>query len=139
MAEVLLLVACATIATCDDVDEIVAWGEHQLDFLCQFAPFRHGIPGSWWLGLLLNRIDPVVFRHGFESLVAAAARVHCHRRQNLPAQSRSMQGGQGHAYAQCLRHHWKDVLWSPSYFAASCGGAPISMIRQYIEQQRTPH
>lgn len=33
---------------------------------------------------------------------------------------------------------WKGVLWSPSYFAASCGGAPISVIRQYIEQQRTP-
>lgn len=28
------------------------------------------------------------------------------------------------------------VLWSPSYFAASCGGAPISIIRQYVEQQR---
>ena len=30
----------------------------------------------------------------------------------------------------------KGVLWSPSYFAASCGGAPISIIRQYVEQQR---
>ena len=29
-------------------------------------------------------------------------------------------------------------LWSPSYFAGSCGGAPIAVIRQYIEQQRTP-
>ncbi|MBI6184983.1 IS200/IS605 family transposase, partial [Proteus mirabilis] len=27
---------------------------------------------------------------------------------------------------------------SPSYFAESCGGAPISIIRQYIEQQETP-
>ncbi len=35
-------------------------------------------------------------------------------------------------------HYWKGVLWSPSYFAASCGGAPISIIRQYIEQQQTP-
>ncbi|EOV7494085.1 IS200/IS605 family transposase, partial [Proteus mirabilis] len=26
----------------------------------------------------------------------------------------------------------------PSYFAGSCGGAPISIIRQYIEQQETP-
>ncbi|MCI6796305.1 MAG: transposase, partial [Succinatimonas sp.] len=26
----------------------------------------------------------------------------------------------------------------PSYFAASCGGAPISIIRQYIENQNTP-
>jgi putative transposase len=29
-------------------------------------------------------------------------------------------------------------LWSPSYFAGSCGGAPIEIIRQYIEQQQTP-
>ncbi len=34
--------------------------------------------------------------------------------------------------------YWKNVLWSPSYFAASCGGAPISIIKQYIEQQQTP-
>ncbi|MEI6806825.1 MAG: transposase, partial [Myxococcaceae bacterium] len=26
----------------------------------------------------------------------------------------------------------------PSYFASSCGGAPISVIRKYIENQRTP-
>ena len=34
--------------------------------------------------------------------------------------------------------YWKGVLWSPSYFAASCDGAPISIIRQYIEGQRNP-
>lgn len=27
-----------------------------------------------------------------------------------------------------------DSLWSPSYFAGSCGGAPLATIRQYIEQ-----
>src|SRR6266545_7388769 len=32
--------------------------------------------------------------------------------------------------------YYKDVLWSPSYFAASCAGAPLSIIRQYIEDQR---
>jgi len=37
------------------------------------------------------------------------------------------------------KRHWKGGLWSPSYFAASCGGAPISIVRQYIEQQQTPH
>lgn len=26
-------------------------------------------------------------------------------------------------------------FWSPSYFAASCGGAPLTEVRQYIEQQ----
>ena len=31
---------------------------------------------------------------------------------------------------------WGNSFWSPSYFAGSCGGAPISIIRQYIEQQQ---
>lgn len=37
------------------------------------------------------------------------------------------------------KHYWKGKLWSPSYFASSCGGAPVSIVRQYIEQQQTPH
>ena len=31
--------------------------------------------------------------------------------------------------------YWKAVLWSPSYLASSGGGAPINIVRQYIEQQ----
>ena len=34
---------------------------------------------------------------------------------------------------------WGGALWSPSYFAGSCGGAPIKIICLYIEQQQTPH
>ena len=41
-------------------------------------------------------------------------------------------------YPEIKKKLWGGSLWSPSYFAASCGGAPISIIRQYIEQQRTP-
>jgi putative transposase len=37
-----------------------------------------------------------------------------------------------------VQHYWKEMLWSPSYFAASCGGAPLSIIRQYVEQQNRP-
>lgn len=33
---------------------------------------------------------------------------------------------------------WGNMLWSPSYFAGSCGGAPIEVIRRYIEEQRSP-
>lgn len=33
-----------------------------------------------------------------------------------------------------LRPH-AEHLWSPSYFAGSCGGAPITVIRQYTENQ----
>ena len=41
-------------------------------------------------------------------------------------------------FPSLVRRYWKGVLWSPSYFAASCGGAPLAMIKQYIENQRTP-
>lgn len=33
--------------------------------------------------------------------------------------------------------YWKGALWSPSYFAASCGGASLSIMQQYIENQKT--
>jgi len=33
---------------------------------------------------------------------------------------------------------WGNSLWSPSYFAGACGGAPLTVIKQYIEQQASP-
>ena len=42
-------------------------------------------------------------------------------------------------YSSITKHLWGGNLWSPSYFAGSCGGAPISIIRQYIEQQNSPN
>jgi hypothetical protein len=41
-------------------------------------------------------------------------------------------------YPSILKKLWGTSLWSPSYFPGSCGGASISIIRQYIEQQNTP-
>ena len=42
-------------------------------------------------------------------------------------------------YPSIRKKLWRGALWSPSYFAGSCGGASIAVIRQYIEQQRAPH
>ena len=39
-------------------------------------------------------------------------------------------------HPEIAKHYWNGGLWSPSYFAASCGGAPLEIIKQYIEQQR---
>lgn len=41
-------------------------------------------------------------------------------------------------YPSIQKKLWGNALWSPSYFAGSCGGAPIAVIRQYIEQQQIP-
>ena len=42
-----------------------------------------------------------------------------------------------------IRYHWSikksGALWSPSYFAGSVGGAPLEVLKQYIEQQDRPH
>jgi len=61
LREVLLLVTCATIAACDDFDDIVAWGKHHLDFLRRFSEFHHGIPRERWVRKLVNRVDPILF------------------------------------------------------------------------------
>ena len=42
-------------------------------------------------------------------------------------------------YPELARHYSRaKKLWSGSYFAGSVGGAPISVLRQYIEQQARP-
>ena len=38
----------------------------------------------------------------------------------------------------CVRARMRGHLWSPSYFAVSCGGAPPSIIKQYIDGQARP-
>ena len=39
-------------------------------------------------------------------------------------------------YPELVRHYWRaQRLWSGSYFAGSVGGTPLSIVKQYIEQQ----
>ena len=38
----------------------------------------------------------------------------------------------------CVRARMRGHLWSPSHFAVSCGGAPLSIIKQYIDGQARP-
>ena len=42
-------------------------------------------------------------------------------------------------HPEVTNRYFKSALWSPSYFACTVGGAPISVLRQYIEQQNRPH
>jgi putative transposase len=34
------------------------------------------------------------------------------------------------------KRYWKNVLWSPSYFAASCGGAPLASSSNTLSNKR---
>ena len=71
--------------------------------------------------LLVNYPPKVAVSKLVNSLKGVSSRLI--RKQNYPSISTAL---------------WGNSLWSPSYFAASCGGAPIAIIRQYIEQQQTP-
>ncbi|MGX1547545.1 IS200/IS605 family transposase [Streptomyces adustus] len=74
---------------------------------------------------------------------------HAHLLVNLPPQvavSRlvnSLKGVSSHRLRQefpdLVRHYWwVQRLWSGSYFAGSVGGAPLSIVKQYVEQQNRP-
>lgn len=39
---------------------------------------------------------------------------------------------------RCNRARMRGHFWTPSYFAVSAGGAPLSIIKQYIENQARP-
>ncbi|MEU8054704.1 IS200/IS605 family transposase [Microbispora bryophytorum] len=42
-------------------------------------------------------------------------------------------------FPDLVRHYYRaSKLWSGSYFAGSAGGAPLSIVKQYIEQQNRP-
>jgi putative transposase len=36
------------------------------------------------------------------------------------------------------KYLWGEHFWSPSYFVGSCGGAPLSIVKGYIENQKRP-
>ena len=41
-------------------------------------------------------------------------------------------------YPSIRKALWGSNLWSPSYFAGTCGGAPLEVIKRYIEGQKSP-
>jgi predicted transposase YbfD/YdcC len=65
LREVLFLVTCASIAGCDDYDEIAAWGAHHIGFLKTYGEYFFGTPKEDWLRVVLNRIDPALFEACF--------------------------------------------------------------------------
>jgi putative transposase len=53
----------------------------------------------------------------------------------------SLKGGSAHRLRgehlpEVERKLWGPHFWSPSYCAATCGGAPLEIVKRYVEQQR---
>lgn len=71
LEEILLLVVCGTIVGCDDYDTVADWGEVNLEFLRKILPYHYGVPGSRWLTIMMNRINPALFAGCFTGWVRA--------------------------------------------------------------------
>ena len=88
------------------------------DFGAEFAEF-HG--DAEHIHLLLNLLPTVAISPPVSSLKGMSSR---RLRQEFPG---------------LRRHYWRAKrLWPGSYPAGSVGGAPITVPRQYIEQQNPP-
>ncbi|WP_211359926.1 transposase [Actinocorallia herbida] len=45
----------------------------------------------------------------------------------------------GQEFPELTAHYWRaNKPWSASYLAGTVGGAPLTLLRQYIEQQNRP-
>jgi predicted transposase YbfD/YdcC len=71
LPEVLFMVTCASIAGCDDYDEIADWGAHHIEFLRGYSEYYFGTPKEDWLRVVLNRIDPALFEACFTAWATA--------------------------------------------------------------------
>jgi len=71
LREVLFLVVAATIADCEDYDEIAEFGRTRLPFLRKFSEFHFGTPCADWLRVVMNRIDPDLFQEVFTDWATA--------------------------------------------------------------------
>ena len=76
--------------------------------------------GDHHVHLLVKYLPKVAVSHLVNSLKGVSSRLLRQERPDLAAR------------------YFRGVLWSPSYFAASCGGAPINILKDYIQQQKTP-
>jgi len=86
------------------------------DFECELLELGHE---SDHVHLLVAYPPKVALSKLVNSLKGVSARLLTS--ENWPEVTRALRG---------------DAFWSPSYCAVSCGGAPLEVVRRYVERQR---
>ena len=111
--------------------------------------YRHPVFGSRHLDRMEQIMRDVCADFGAELREFNGEASHVHLLVNFPpavALSRLVNSLKGvssrrlrQEFPDLRAHYWRaQRLWSGSYFAGSVGGAPLSVLRQYIEQQDRP-
>jgi putative transposase len=87
---------------------------------------------------------------GVDIIAIEADRDHVHLMVAFPPKLalsdlvRRMKGASSRAirakrFPEVLRALWGKYFWSPSYFVVTCGGAPLEVVKRYVETQNAPH
>jgi putative transposase len=111
--------------------------------------FRHGVFGDRHLARMEEIMRAVCADFDTELVEFNGEDNHVHLLVNFPPKValaklvNSLKGVSSRRMRQefpdLVRHYYRaNKLWSGSYFAGSVGGAPLSIVRQYIEQQNRP-
>lgn len=97
------------------------------------SKYRRRVFSAKMLDAMSELFSEICFEHGCNLLELDGEQDHVHALVHaLKGRSSRMIRKQ---FPNIRKRYWRGVLWSPSYFAASCGGAPIDVVRRYIENQ----
>ena len=100
--------------------------------------------------LLVETAREVCSRHGAELLEADGEHDHLHLLVSYPPKvslsalvmalkTNTSKRVRAQGWDEIRRALWGAHFWSPSYFVASTGGAPLERVAEYVRSQREPN
>ncbi|NEO53355.1 MAG: IS200/IS605 family transposase [Okeania sp. SIO3B5] len=107
--------------------------------------YRKNILTGEGLEIIKNSFDTVAKKMNFKILEFNGEADHVHAAIEYPPKLsisqivNHLKGVSSRSYgAAGYKKPHKTALWSPSYFVASVGGAPLEVLKQYIQNQKSP-
>jgi putative transposase len=110
-----------------------------------FSSFDHTIPVPS-LAVIEKSFGEVAKKMDFQILEFNGGSDHVHALIEFPPKLsisqmvNALKGVSSRRYGQSgfQKPYGKEALWSPSYFVSSVGGAPLEILKQYIQDQLKP-
>lgn len=108
--------------------------------------YRRSVFTSESLGLIETSFNEVAKKMDFQILEFNGESDHIHSLLEFPPKLsisqivNALKGVSSRRYGQAgyPKPYGKEALWSPSYFVSSVGGAPIEVLKKYIQNQEKP-
>jgi putative transposase len=117
----------------------------KLHLVC-VSKYRRAVFTSESLELIEKSFKEVAKKMNFQILEFTGDSDHVHAlieyppKLSISAIVNALKGVSSRRYGQAgyPKPYGKDALWSPSYFASSVGGAPLEVLKRYIQEQEKP-